>query len=150
MRFKVAQLGMMTSLFWLAACSGADSASDEGGPASESQSEELAQSEKRHPGEAVFIQCAACHALDAGQGHKLGPNLAGVLGRKAGTAEGFGYSDAMVASGVEWNRENLDAFLASPNTVVPGTTMIFAGIGDEERRTALIDYLEKEAGNSTE
>lgn len=83
----------------------------------------------------------ACHSFAPGQ-HLTGPSLAGVWGRKAGTAQGFGrYSDALRRSGLVWNQRELDAWLASPAALVPGTSMSFPGIQDSRTRADVIAYL---------
>ncbi|ASK89339.1 c-type cytochrome [Sphingorhabdus sp. SMR4y] len=94
------------------------------------------------PGKMLFMQCAACHSLDAGGPHKTGPNLHNIVGRQAGAAEGYKYSKAMAAVDKIWTREELDQFLAKPSATVPGNIMAFAGIPDAEKRQQLIDYLE--------
>ncbi len=69
-------------------------------------------------------QCALCHSAEAGDnGGAQGPNLEGILGRKAAQT-GFGYSAALKASGLTWNEATLDRFLAAPTTVVPGSSMV--------------------------
>ena len=88
----------------------------------------------------AFNQCTACHSTAPGK-TIIGPSLAGVYGRKAGQVPGFQFSDAMKSSGMVLNEKNLDAFLANPAAKVPGTTMVFAGVKDEEQREAIIDYL---------
>lgn len=95
-------------------------------------------------GKAVFQQCAACHSLAAGE-IKLGPSLAGVVGRKAGSAEGFNYSLAMKASGLIWDEATLHRYLANPRSVVPGTKMAFAGVRDPKRVDDLIAFLKERA-----
>jgi len=93
-------------------------------------------------GEAVFKRtCAVCHSVEAGK-NKIGPSLAGVVGRKAGSIEGFKYSDAMKNSGVTWSNETLDKYLTDPKTFVAGNRMTFAGVKKAEDRKALIDYLD--------
>lgn len=93
-------------------------------------------------GAALFRQCAACHSLVPGQ-HLTGPSLAGIMGRKAGTAEGFGrYSPAMKQSNVEWSAETIDPWLKSPGEFIPGTSMRVPGIDDPAARRELIAYLE--------
>ncbi len=93
-------------------------------------------------GAAAFQQCAACHAVTPGR-HLTGPSLAGVWGRKAGSAEGFGrYSDALKKSGIVWNERTLDRWLENPQGVVPGTSMTFPGIANVRQRADVIAYLE--------
>ena len=92
-------------------------------------------------GEQVFRQCGVCHATEAGV-TKLGPSLAGVVGRAAGTAPGFAYSDAMKAYGKVWDKTTLDAYLTNPAATVPSGKMIFAGLKDATQRADVIAYLE--------
>ena len=89
---------------------------------------------------AEFAQCSACHSTDPGK-NGIGPSLAHVYGRKAGSVAGFDYSDAMKKSGLTWNKANLDRFLTDPKGVVPGTKMTFPGLKDAAKRQAMIDYL---------
>ena len=89
---------------------------------------------------AAFGQCAACHAVVPGQ-HGVGPSLAGVFGRKAGSLPDFNYSTAMKASGKVWDEATLDTFLISPMAAVPGTHMSYMGQSDPAKRKAVIDYL---------
>jgi len=91
-------------------------------------------------GRTVFARCAACHAVTPGT-NRLGPSLAGVVGRKAGSVPGFNYSPAMKASKVVWNARSLDGFLTRPSASVPGTKMAFAGISSPADRANLIAYL---------
>lgn len=91
-------------------------------------------------GDTVFHQrCQACHTAAAGQPGRIGPNLAGVVGRKAASTT-FNYSPALKASGLTWTRANLDRFLQGPARMVPGTRMAVA-LTDTAQRTALINYL---------
>jgi len=95
-------------------------------------------------GKKVFNQCRACHALKPGQ-HRVGPSLAGVWGREAGTAKGFNrYSDALKNSGITWNAEALDKYLADPSGYIPGNQMAFAGLKSEKKRANVIAYLKQE------
>ena len=92
-------------------------------------------------GQAEFRRyCAICHSSEAGH-NKVGPSLAGVVGRRAGSVPDFSYSSANKNSGIVWTKEKLDAYLANPQAVVPGTAMMFPGINNSEDRHALIDYL---------
>jgi len=91
-------------------------------------------------GRTVFARCAACHAVTPGT-NRIGPSLAGVVGRKAGSVAGFNYSPAMKGSKVVWNARSLDTFLTRPSAIVPGTRMAFAGIANPADRANLIAYL---------
>jgi len=93
-------------------------------------------------GKKVFARCALCHNDANGAGNKIGPDLFGVAGRKAGTAPGYSYSAAMKSAGFDWTDDRLDAFLKSPSTVVPGTKMAFAGLSSDSDRADLIAYLD--------
>jgi cytochrome c len=98
-------------------------------------------------GERVFQRCFACHSVRAGEHSLPGPNLRGVLGRRAGTLPGFGFSPAMLEAGrareLVWTRDTLDAFLTDPPGMIPGTEMgMPAGLPDPEDRRDVIDYLE--------
>jgi cytochrome c len=88
---------------------------------------------------AAFAVCSVCHSVTPGQ-NMIGPSLAGVVGRHAGSAAGFSYSPAMKGSNVTWNDGNLERYLADPNAVVPGTTMPPPGV-DAAQRRAIIAYL---------
>lgn len=93
-------------------------------------------------GAQVFRHCAACHSLEPDR-HLTGPSLAGVWGRKAGTAAGFGrYSEALKQAGITWDEKTLEAWLKNPQALIPGNQMIFAGIKHDAARQDLIAYLE--------
>jgi cytochrome c len=86
--------------------------------------------------------CANCHDASAALGNvKQGPNLAGVVGRTAGTMAGFSYSSAMKKAGHEWNAETLDKYLTAPKKMVPGTKMVYAGMKKAADRKNLVAYL---------
>jgi cytochrome c len=97
-------------------------------------------------GEAVYARCLACHALGY---DRTGPRHCGLLGRRAGSVPGFAYSDAMRRANLTWDRNTLDRFLADPLRVVPGTTMGYAGVKEQQARADLIAYLAA-AGDSAE
>lgn len=97
-------------------------------------------------GERVFQRCFACHSVVAGEDKLPGPNLRGVIGRRAGTLPGFRFSPALVeagARGVVWTRETLDAYLADPERFIPGTEMGLPGLREADDRRDVIDFLER-------
>ncbi len=89
-------------------------------------------------GEAVFVQCKACHDLVQ---NRIGPPLHGVVGHKVGAVPGFSYSDAAKNSGIVWTPEKLFQYLEKPQRVIPGTRMTFAGVTDAQKRADVIAYL---------
>jgi len=95
-------------------------------------------------GARVWRQCQTCHATEAGV-NKVGPSLHAILGRKAGTVEGFRYSAANKDSGIVWTEQELYAYLENPRAKVPGTTMSFVGVKDSRQRADLIAYLKTHA-----
>lgn len=78
-----------------------------------------------------------------GAGHKQGPNLNGLFGRTAGTAEGYSYSTANKTSGVLWDENSLFDYLLAPKKYIKGTKMVFAGIKKPAERKELIAYLKE-------
>ncbi|MDO6727547.1 MAG: c-type cytochrome [Cognatishimia sp.] len=103
--------------------------------------EELLASADVAKGAKVFGKCKACHKLEDGA-NATGPHLFGIVDRAVSTADGFGYSGALVAVADVWNAENLDGFLASPKGFAPGTKMGFAGLKKPADRANLIAYLQ--------
>lgn len=89
-------------------------------------------------GEAIYARCQACHALAS---DRVGPRHCGLLGRRAGSVPGFGYSPAMKQSAIVWSEKALDRFLAAPMKALPGTTMTYDGVSDRQERADLIAYL---------
>lgn len=90
-------------------------------------------------GEQVFARCAVCHSAKAGE-NKIGPSLAGVFGRKSGSAPGFDYSPALKSAGITWDEQELDKFLANPPADIHGTKMVI-GVPDAQDRQNVIAYL---------
>ena len=101
----------------------------------------LALAQDAEAGKKVFQKCAPCHSVGPGAANKVGPNLSGLVGRKAGTEEGFSYSDAMKNSGITWDEATFSEYIKDPKAKIPGTKMAFAGIKDEQKIKDLIAYL---------
>jgi cytochrome c len=97
-------------------------------------------------GQLLYMVCKACHDVEAGLPHKVGPNLHRVFGRKAGTAEGFKFTEALVTSGIQWTPETMDAWLKAPGAMVPGNGMAFAGVANNADRASLIAWLMANSG----
>lgn len=97
-------------------------------------------------GQVLFLQCRACHSLEAGGPNKVGPNLHGVFGRKAGMTPGYAYSDALTQASIVWSGETLNEWLLRPSDFLPGNRMVFVGIRKPEDRANLIAYLQRETG----
>lgn len=92
-------------------------------------------------GAKAYLICYNCHSLEPGV-HLTGPSLAGILGRKAGTVDGFGrYSDAMRSASFTWTDAKLDAWFKDPQALVPGNTMILRGMAHDRVRANLIAFL---------
>ena len=92
-------------------------------------------------GQALFAtQCGFCHSPEAGK-NLMGPSLFQVFGRAAGQAPAFTYSSALKSAALQWNDANLDKWLASPATLLPGNIMMFPGQADAQNRQHLIAYL---------
>ena len=92
-------------------------------------------------GKQVFKKCHACHNVGETAKNAVGPVLNGVIGRKAGSVEGYNYSDANKGSGITWDVATLDVYLTNPKAKVPGTKMAFPGLPNEKDRADVIAYL---------
>jgi cytochrome c len=97
-------------------------------------------------GENVFKKCKICHQIGEGAKNQVGPQLNGVVGRKAGTIEGFSYSPAMKEAGekgLTWTDEALHKYVENPKDFVPKNKMAFVGLKKEDERDDVIAYLKK-------
>lgn len=101
-------------------------------------------------GKKKFIKCKACHQVGPDAKNALGPQLNGIVGRKAGTTEGYEYSEALKNSGIEWTEENLLKWIGKvkvdgkkkpgSKVLVPGNKMIFPGVSDKQAAN-IVAYL---------
>ncbi len=99
-------------------------------------------------GQRVFNQCRACHTIDAGGRNAVGPNLHGVVGRRAGSIENFRYSRPMHEKHEQnfvWTEENLRAYITNPKAVVPGGSMSYPGLRNQQQLNDLIAYLKSQS-----
>lgn len=87
-----------------------------------------------------YLKCNACHSTEPGV-NGVGPTLAGLNGRKAGSLPGFAYTDALKATGITWDVASLEKWLAAPQEAVPGMCLPFNGFADPARRKEMADYL---------
>ena len=91
-------------------------------------------------GRQVFRKCQACHSMEPAK-NMLGPSLAGLIGRKAGSESGYNYSQAMKQTNITWDAKTLDAYLADPQKTVPGNKMPFPGLKTDHDRADIIAFL---------
>jgi cytochrome c len=94
-------------------------------------------------GEKVFKRCLACHMIGEDAKTRVGPVLNGLIGRKAGSYEGFKYTEANKNSGLVWDEATLAKYLKNPRATIPGTSMTFVGIKKDEEIEDLIAYLKQ-------
>ena len=100
----------------------------------------LREAELTERGEKLFAKCAACHSSRSAD-LMVGPSLAGVVGRKAGSLSGYGYSQALTSSGIVWDARTLASFLRDPDGYIPGIDMTVAPVTDPTDVEALIAYM---------
>jgi len=96
-------------------------------------------------GRLVFRKCQACHSMEPGK-NMLGPSLAGIIGRKAGSEPGYNYSPAMKQANMVWDAKTLGAYLSDPQKVVPGNKMPFPGLKTDDDRADVIAFFASPAG----
>ena len=92
-------------------------------------------------GEKVFAVCKTCHQVGDNAKNAVGPVLNGLLGRKAGSVDGYTYTDANKKSGLTWDEATFTEYIKDPKAKIPGTKMAFAGVKDEQKIKDLIAYL---------
>ena len=94
-------------------------------------------------GAKVFSKCRACHQIGETAKNSVGPELNGLIGRKAGTAPGYNYSEANKSSGLTWDEATFREYIQNPRGKIPGTKMIFPGLKKESEINDLIAYLKQ-------
>ncbi|MDB5374444.1 MAG: cytochrome c family protein [Belnapia sp.] len=103
-----------------------------------------AHAQDAEAGQRVFNQCRACHTINEGGRNGVGPNLHGIVGRKAASLEGFRYSASIrekAEGGLTWDETSLRAYIANPKAVVPAGSMSYPGLRNEQQLNDLIAYL---------
>ncbi len=100
-----------------------------------------AMAQDAQKGKIVFNVCLTCHAIGPDAKTKIGPELNGLDGRRAGTAPNFNYSDANKNSGIVWNEETFEEYIKNPAAKVPGTKMVFPGIKNEQQAKDVWAYI---------
>ena len=116
-------------------------ADDDSAPANDTATVEPPDPRLVTRGKRLYVFCRACHATEEVEGSKIGPNLAGIMDRQVAILEDTLYSDALKQQDFVWDEEKMDIWLLRPATLVPGTSMAFAGLPREENRAAIIAYL---------
>ncbi|MCZ8260207.1 MAG: cytochrome c family protein [Beijerinckiaceae bacterium] len=100
-----------------------------------------AKAQDAEAGGRVFAQCRTCHQIGEGAKNGVGPQLNGLFGRKAGSVEGYSYSNAYKALDKVWSEENFSVYIKDPRGVTPGTKMVYPGLKDEAQIKNLVAFL---------
>jgi cytochrome c len=103
----------------------------------------LATAQDIDNGKSIFGKCRACHQVGETAKNVVGPALNGLFGRKAGTVEGFNYTEANKSSGIVWDEATFREYIKNPKAKIPGTKMVFAGLTDDQDISDLIAYLKQ-------
>lgn len=109
--------------------------------------EQARQSSDVEMGRLLFNNaCRTCHTVRDGD-NRLGPHLYNIIGRKAGSLPNYGYSAAMKQADLVWSEENLERFIASPDSVVPNNNMKpFGGLASADDRKRIVSFLRSASG----
>lgn len=136
---------LILPIILLSACGGASESSTPAAPVVKAKTAPIVQTASKitpmERGAKLYKRCKACHTLEEGGKHKVGPNLWDIYGAKAGSKDGFTYSKVMAASELIWNDETLDAYIKKPSEFMKGNRMSFVGIKKAEDREAVLLYM---------
>lgn len=139
---------MILPAFLLASCGGGSETTSTSTPSPKAETAPVVQTATTmtpmERGAKLYKRCVACHTLEDGGKHKVGPNLWAIYGAKAGAKEGFNYSKAMAASDIIWDDASLSGYIQKPSEFMKGNRMSFVGIKKQEDRDALLLYLKTE------
>jgi cytochrome c len=103
----------------------------------------LAPAQDLENGKAVWNKCRACHMVGESAKNLVGPVLNGLIGRKAGTVEGFNYSEANKNSAIVWDDATFREYIKNPKAKVPNTKMVFVGLSDPQDIEDLLAFLKQ-------
>ena len=103
----------------------------------------LALAKDLENGKAVWNKCRACHQVGENASNLVGPVLNGLIGRKAGTVEGFSYSEANKNSGIVWDDATFREYIKNPKAKIPNTKMVFVGLSDPQDIEDLLAFLKQ-------
>jgi cytochrome c len=92
-------------------------------------------------GEKVFNKCRACHQIGEGAKNLVGPQMNGLIGRKAGSVEGYNYSEANKNSGFTWDEATFREYIKDPKAKMPGTKMVYNGLKQDSEIDSIVAYL---------
>lgn len=139
---------MILPAFLLASCGGGGEPTSTSTPSPKAETAPVVQTTTTmtpmERGAKLYKRCKACHTLEDGGKHKVGPNLWAIYGAKAGSKEGFNYSKVMAASDIIWDDASLSGYIQKPSEFMKGNRMSFVGIKKQEDRDALLLYLKTE------
>jgi cytochrome c len=103
----------------------------------------MAAAQDLENGKATWNKCRPCHQVGEGAKNLVGPFLNGLMGRKAGTVEGFNYSEANKSSGITWDEPTFREYIKNPKAKIPNTKMVFVGLSDETDIEDLLAFLKQ-------
>ena len=139
---------MILPAIFLVSCGSGSESTSTSAPAPKAETAPIVQTASTltpmERGAKLYKRCKACHTLEDGGKHKVGPNLWDVYGAKAGSKEGFNYSKVMAASNVIWDDASLSGYIQKPSEFMKGNRMSFVGLKKLEDREALLVYLKAE------